>query len=1164
MTKITKLLFHGFKSFKNKTVLEFGDTFNCVLGPNGSGKSNIIDGLTFVLGRRSSKAMRAEKTANLIYHGGKSNTGSPSAEVSIFFDNKNKVFPIPDEELKVSRVVNKKGNSIYKINDQKSNRVDILNLLSHAHIDPDGYNIILQGDIIRFVEMATEERRKIIEEIAGINVYEDKKQQAVNELNKVDEKLNEANIILEERKTYLRELKKDRDQAQEYKDIRDNIGKYKLTLLTLQIEEREKKLQQLATQQQDRRSQIEKLRLQSSETEKGVAEKRKKIEDIDREIEQKGEKKQLELNKEIEALKIELATSQTRAENLDQELERMKKRADDLIRNKKELVERKTKLDREISDSDRIITTKQKDLEELDKKIGSFKQKNNVGQDISAIETQITEIEKQEESLQTVIQQLRQAQQSALREKDQLEVKLESMIEQEKKVTHLEKEQQSTLKDLNGLKKRMEKLTESLHKVLSEDSEFSVKLRSLNSELETINNQKSKIYAAQMNMKERFTGDKAVDEIISQKHKIKGIHGTVADIGTVKTTYRKALDVAAGGRLRNIVVDDDDIAKQCIDYLKRSKLGVATFLPLNKIRPPTSTIDAKQFGKKKGIHGSAIDLVEFNPDYEKVFRFVFGNTLVVDDIETAQLLGIGKMKMVTLDGDLIEQAGAMKGGHIKLRTAGFKETEVEEDLEKLEKRSSSLESSIQQLVEKKEKGDAQITTFRQEKAALEGEIIKVEKSLHISGDTDDIAKKKHTLGEQIEFVKKNIDEFQDRISKTNRELADLKTKKLKLRDTINQMQRPELLAQLSAFQAQKDQTKEKVMQLSAHKQSFEAQLSNIMEPELKKLDSILKESEKEEHRFRQMSSELKESVKQNSQVLKEKEKEAAVFYQRFKKLFQERDQYNNQIHKESKVLSDLERKTRDIEISVNNVVLEETRLKAECAGLNKQSEEFQGIEPFKSKDDLPEMQKTVSRLESKLLSLGNVNMRALEVYDNVELEYNKLLEKKDSLHKEKEDVLHLMAEIDEKKKEIFMKNFHICNDLFRSLFRKLTTKGDAFLELENDKDPFDGGVLIKVKITSKKFLDIKSLSGGEKTLTALAFIFSIQEHNPASFYILDEVDAALDKKNSEKLAELIRSYSGRAQYIVISHNDAIISQASNLYGISMDEHSTSKVTSLAL
>src|SRR3989344_4097547 len=287
MTIIKKLHFRGFKSFAKPLDLEFGTGFNAIIGPNGSGKSNVIDGLCFVLGKMSAKGMRVEKSANLIYNGGKKGSPMKEAEVSIVFDNEKKEFPVEAEEIKVSRIVRQNGQSIYKINDEVHTRQQVVDLLAIAKIDPDGHNIMLQGDIVHFMEMRTEERRQIIEEISGISVYEDKKQKAMGELTKVEERINEAAIIMTEREANLRELKKDRDQAMKYKDLEKNVKSNKATYLHMQLEDKKKKVADIEKRIADHQAQQEKYGKKMDDLKKAIAEKKQELKDIGAEIEQK-------------------------------------------------------------------------------------------------------------------------------------------------------------------------------------------------------------------------------------------------------------------------------------------------------------------------------------------------------------------------------------------------------------------------------------------------------------------------------------------------------------------------------------------------------------------------------------------------------------------------------------------------------------------------------------------------------------------------------------------------------------------------------------------------------------------------------------------------------------------------------------------------------------
>src|SRR3989339_1182884 len=330
-TRINRIVLSGFKSFAKHTEIPFSPSYNCVIGPNGAGKSNILDALSFVLGKSSSKSMRAEKASNLIYNWGKLKKPAKSGEVSIFFNNSKRTFPTEDPEVKITRIVRQTGQSVYKINDETRTRQEILDLMSIAKINPDGYNIILQGDIIKFVEMHPDERRELIGEIAGISIYEEKKHKALLELQKVDEKLKETEIVLTERNTYLKELKKERDQALKYKGMNDKIRENKASYSKIQIDKKEAEKNEMQKKIDEATEELSRVNEKIAKLKQENAEKRKQIESITREIEEKGEVEQVRLNKEVEALKIELTRNNSRTETVKNEISRMGQRKKDLM-----------------------------------------------------------------------------------------------------------------------------------------------------------------------------------------------------------------------------------------------------------------------------------------------------------------------------------------------------------------------------------------------------------------------------------------------------------------------------------------------------------------------------------------------------------------------------------------------------------------------------------------------------------------------------------------------------------------------------------------------------------------------------------------------------------------------------------------------------------------
>ncbi len=1128
--------------------------------------SNVLDALCFVLGKSSSRDLRAERAANLIYNGGKSKKPAKQGEVHIYFDNANNVFPTEDKEVKISRIVRQNGQSIYKINDKVMTRQQITNLLSLAKIDPDGYNIILQGDIVKFVEMHPEDRRLLIEDIAGISIYEEKKHKAMLELEKVEQHLRETDLILTERSTYLKELKKDRDQALKYKEMSDKIKQNKASYLKIQIDKKEAERNAIQSKIDAGNKDLEALREKISKLKQENEEKKKHIEAISKEIEEKGEIEQVKLNKEVETLKIELTKHNSRIDTLKSELSKIKQRRNDLKSGIEDIEKRIEQLTNEKRDYETQIDTKNKDREIINNKIQKFKEKNKLDS-IADTEKQVEEIDRKADELQKEITTLRENQHNLIREKDRISHETSVIEDRIKKVIDVEKEHKQQLEALNDKRQLFKNTTLELNKVLDNDSSLAVQLADARRKLSVVNEELAKLRAKDITIKEVARGDLAIKKILGLKDKRDGIYGTVADLGNVSSKYAVALEVAAGARIKSIVVENDKLAAELIDYLKKNKLGTATFLPLNKINPKETSEDAKKLIGAKGVHDLAINLVSFEQKFKKVFSYVFSDTLVVDEIHVATRLGIGKAKFVTLDGDVAELSGAMHGGYRerKREAYGFKEREVAESLEENEKKAKEFENLIPILEKRRSENEAKITELREKKAIFEGEIIKSETSMHLeTADTEVSRQQQKELQAKEKEIDNKINKINNKISEYNKQLTNLKIEKQKLRNFITQINNPALLAELNTFEQKFKELSEEMIRLSSEIKNIDAQIINIFLPDKEKTEKILKQLDKDEEEFGNESKKLQETIIQKEVLLKEKENFAKEFYTKFKSLFAKQAKINEEMQKNDVAIEKITEESRQVEIKVNFNSLKNAEIAASLAALNQEFAQYEGVKLELDKVE-EQLKNEISKFERMREEIGSVNMRALEVYDEAERQYNEFLEKKEKLGKEKEDVLTMMKEIEGKKKELFMKTFEIVDNNFKNFFGMLTTKGaEANLVLENEENPFEGGVRINVKITGSKFLDIRSLSGGEKSLTALAFIFAIQEHEPASFYILDEVDAALDKHNSEKLAKSIRKYAENAQYIMISHNDNVVSEADILYGISMNEDGVSQVVSLKI
>ncbi|MBU2639647.1 MAG: chromosome segregation protein SMC [Nanoarchaeota archaeon] len=1142
MTVIRRIKSVGFKSFAKPTELKFGNDFSAVLGPNGSGKSNIIDSLCFVLGRLSAKSLRADKSANLIYNGGKEGNPAKHAEVSIVFDNTKNSFPLKSQEIEVKRTVNQKGNSTYKINGETRTRQQVLDLLKTGKVDPDGHNIVLQGDITHMAEMPADERRKVIENISGISLFEDKKIKALNELEKVDSRLSETEIIMTERETYLKELKKDRDQALKYKDLEKNINRNKATYINTQLKSKEEKIKELETRILRNQKDIDNVNTNIESFKKDIEDKKTLLDELTTRIESKGAGESL--TNEINSLKENILRSSARIESLTNEIERINKRTQQLKNTIVDSDSRSENFLKEKINLEKSIEEVKKQKLQVQKSLEDIKKDSN----LDAIETQLSEIDSQLDSLKVSLASDQEQHRLLLREKDQLSFKISNIEETINKAGN--KEQLTKLKDF---KSKFKIALETLNKQLNENSSLSSQLSNTRTSLFRNEEDHARLKAKQASLSESSLASLSIRKIKTSN--IKGIHGLVSELAEVEKQHSLALEVAAGSRINSVVVENDEVASKCIKYLKDNKLGIATFLPLNKLR--SQPLINTNLG-----YGLAVKLIKFDPKYKDVFNYVFGNTIVVDSIQAARRIGIGKIRMATLEGDLVESSGAMIGGYRTRKFGAFKETGFDDKISRLDSEITKLRTLMLTLDKRKIENENKIDSLREEKANLEASIIKIENSFP-NLDIKDLTRQRSLLDKDLERVNKELSKLTSQISNSDSRIKELLPLRTKISKKIASKQNPEIIKELNSLERSKEGLTEKEIQYTTRIRNIETQVQDMLAPEKQNTLKIIKEHEKEIQNFTSEIQQLQASLIENKKFLKERQLKEKKLYSGFKQLFAKRNKLTEEMQKKELKINNEENKTQLFQDRINNYNNEKAKVISELAGLKQEFEPYKN-EQLRKGITFEQLKDEIYKFERMMKDMGNVNLRSLEIYEEVNKEYSQICNKVTTLKTEKDDVLSMIHEIESKKTSVFMKTFSEIAKNFEKIFSKLTTKGTAHLVLENPETPLaEGeGIRILVNISQNKYLDIKSLSGGEKTLTALAFIFSIQEYDPASFYVFDEVDAALDKKNSEKLSELIKEYSKNAQYIVITHNDAIIHSASRLYGVSMRENGISNVVSL--
>lgn len=1082
MSTLKKLEILGFKSFSNRRELIFPSGLSVITGPNGSGKSNVAEAICFALGKSSRKELRTEKLGDLVYNGGKKLPQSKFAKVTVVLENRDKRFPLPDEEIKISRMVDRDGKTTFRVNGIRQQKEYVNSMLDQGGVNPDGYNIVQQGEIEKFIGLSTEDRRKLIEELSGISVYEEKKHKTMLELGHVEEKVKEANVILVQKTKYMEGLKKEKEQAEEFVNVRDKLRFKKGAKLKKEydeIYEEKTKVEKKISESNEELKKVDKKQ-QNFLIEMGEIDKT--IQHISEELEVKGVTEQTELSKTIEELRVKKAGLEAEIKSNLNELKRISERIDSV----------------------------QKDISENEKKIGGAETEQ------SEFGGKIAEITKTRDNLKAKYDKLANLDRERLSIREKI-----AGIENEKNALRNKLDEFeakiAVQKNIDGFRKELEENSKELSKKLSLDSELGAENRDISEQrnlllkkLHQLEGKKS----VMMNLLDR--GTKAILEAKSDG-KIKGIIGTISELGKVNEKYAIPLTVAAGNRVKSVVVEDLEVAKQCVEYLRKNQLGYATFIPLDRIeRAPGKFKEVKV----DGVIDYAINLVKFNAKYENAFWYVLGETLIVKDIDSAKNVGINKIRMVTTEGDLIEKSGVLTGGHRQKEKVGFKDA-VDDEMEKLQEEIDATVAKVANIDSKRARLDEEIGELRGRKHFLESQIkdIKVDYSLY------------EKLKKEFEAREASIKKYNDELKELPKKVDEAELKKL-------------------SEQVEKKNTEITELNAKGRGKGFEVQL---LQTEIETSRGLIKGFEKEKNAFEKSLETNQKSLEQTNKNLEKKTEDEQRFQGRLRELLEKRNKLNQR-----KKDFEIKKGELDIEAAKENERLNGHRITmaevdARLAGKSEALAEYSDLKFEKIKESVEELVKEIATLEQTVQDYGAVNLRALDVYNEVEKEYNALKEKSEKIAAERESVIMMLNEIEDKKKETFLEAFKFVAENFERVFGLLSPNGEGKLILENLENPFEGGVDIIARPGGKKMISLRAMSGGEKTLTTLAFIFAVQEYNPSPFYIMDEVDAALDKENSERLSLLLSQYSKRSQFIVVSHNDSVISQADNLYGVNMNE-----------
>ena len=1135
-TYITNLKLRGFKSFNNHTNLQFGSGFNCIAGANGSGKSNVLDALCFALGRLSTKSIRADNYGDLIYT--KNGKKSKGGFVSITFDNKSGIFGIPSSKVELVREITDAGKTKYWLNGKRATRTQVLELLEMSQIRPEGHNIILQGDISSFITMSGKDKRKLIEEIAGIGVYERKKDSALKELGKVEVKLRDVQIVMNEKKTYLNSLESDKKTAEKYQSYLSEEKSAKSTELNLKLNNASKKRQDISTKLKKVEKQRSRFKSQVDDSNKKLEFIEQKIRDVESKIEKKGGEEQLELQKEIENLKFDIENGKSLIKSSNNEIRRIE--------------DRRKQLDKNLSNISGKIKLKDEDLKELRNKLKKLDSKeSSIKKNIGVAGLSVDQLEDKIEEKEIELTNLENNKLSYSEERASLKGTLEVLS---LKINNLTK----TLKEVMILEKQIEKTKDvkthykntiiEINSLSDRDSEIFIEIKEIRKKMLDEESRLNKLQLELNASHEALMRDRAIGAILRYKGKLGEIYGTVAQLGEVDEKYSTALKVAAGGRLKNIVVKDEKVAIKCLNYLRKKRLGVATFLPLNKIKTYSQT----SVPKGNGVVGMAHNLVKSESKFGKVFENILGNTIILDDTETAKRLGIGKYQMVTLEGDIFSKSGSISGGYRRETSLSFSKKTNDDDLEDLINNIDKFRTKVKKLEIERDSIDHELIKLRKLKSSIESGIGNLvdpeESSAELKNKLSNLVSDQKKSGERLNFIERDFKKLTENLQKIKIERNSLKSKSKEL--------------QFGKQKKELDKIDSERSSLNAEIAALEATIENALSPEKENIAKVVSELQKEKVEFNTQINNEEANVKTKSIRLKNMENEEKEFYGQLKRLFGEKTKLGELIKKEQDKIKDMGMKGIGENEEFNSLNIAKAKIDSELSAIKEEIEPYHKIKTLPFLKTIQAAKQKQSEMRNRLNSLGNVNMKALEIYEEVRKEWEKLNWRVTKLDTERQSIADVINAIENKKTTVFMNTFNKISTNFSRIYSNINNNVvTGNIILENEDNPFDGGVMIKVIKSGTNSLT--ALSGGEKAMVALSFLFAIAEFNPSPFYLLDEIDAPLDGVNVTKMAELLNDYAKNSQIIIISHKDSVMSSAELLHGVWMNKkHGESHISSM--
>ena len=1179
---LKRLEMQGFKSFADKTVLEFMPGITSVIGPNGSGKSNISDAIRWVLGEQSMKSLRGSKSEDIIFAGTQNRKSLGFAEASLVFDNTDGKLPVEYTEVTVTRKIYRSGETGYYINKTPCRLKDVLELFMDTGIGKDGYSIIGQGKIDEILSNKSEDRRHIFEEAAGIVKYRVRKVESEKKLEHTKLNLLRINDILSEIESNIEPLRIQSEKARKFLDLREELKSIEVGLFLYNIESYKEKLQKVIEDNEILKSQNEEASNKMQEISDLKEKLKQEIDGITNNIENmqnlgfESEKEKERLNSEINISKERITNNKENDNRYNAEIEEIKLRIKDLEEEKKAKLDKKNNLFTNKEKFQKELEEKEKELEEANKKLSSkeleIEEKKKIVSDntdakyekqanISTIEANLENIEKRKKQIATEI--------------DFNISELDS--------TRLTKEE--IAKVFYEIEDKKNKATKSLNEISSKSEETERKIKEYDDTINKLSSEyrikESRLKFLRETEREKEGYIRSVKNLLLDCEKDnslkKGLHGVLASILKTPKEYETAIEMTLGAALQNVVTETEQDAKKLVEHLRKNNLGRASFLPI-------STVKGKKLEKYNskninGIQGIASDLVEYNKKYEQIVLSFLGRTVIVDDMDTAIALAKQNnysFRIVTLKGDLINPSGAITGGSVAQKTVNILGRARE--IEDLEKELKKINSKIEKIQQEKEE-------YLNDSESVLEEINSLEKSLQ-EIDIVYAADKQKLIA-----VEENIDRIQKRLEKLKTEKEELE--KQKEEEIKNKEQEEadikkiseeniELNAIIEQFanlnkdnQTYIDDLNMDVTNLKISVSSFDESESSIDEMverinlDIENNNSSIESKLKQKENIKLDNETLENNIKELLEKINEIDEKVNNSGNQVNELKAQRIEKNNSLSKAEKDYESQFEVIEGLKEQIVKIDVKKSKLEQDIEDVvNKLWEEYEltpnNVGEYQKPKNVQSTTKQVNKLRSQIKELGSINVDSIEEYNTTKQRYDFMCEQRLDLEDGIAKLKKVIQDMTSTMKTQFAKQFEIINKNFGEVFKELFGGGKAELILTDPENILECGIDIHVQPPGKKLQNMTLLSGGEKAFTAIALLFAILKINPSPFCVLDEIEAALDDVNVFRYADYLKKFTNNTQFLVITHRKGTMEAADTVYGITMEENGISKLLSMKL